>query len=107
MGCVADDTFDGVGNIFGCPYVFFRYFGLLGIFFLFFIFIRFAKFEQFPMLISLGVPSQVRYGFIRQGLVMGLKLESKLGHYALRHFARPDRLEPRPSRAGDRNQRQE
>jgi hypothetical protein len=41
---------------------------------------EFASFEPFPNLISLGVPSQVKYGFIRQGLVEGMKLESKLGH---------------------------
>lgn len=40
---------------------------------------EFAKFEQFPNLISLGVPSQIKYGFIRQGLVMGMKLETELG----------------------------
>jgi len=41
---------------------------------------EFAKFEQFPNLISLGVPSQIKYGFIRQGLVEGMKLETELGH---------------------------
>jgi len=41
---------------------------------------EFANFEQFPNLISLGVPSQIKYGFFRQGLVEGMKLESKLGH---------------------------
>ena len=41
---------------------------------------EFAKFESFPNMISLPVPSQVRYGFIRQGLVEGMKLESKLGY---------------------------
>jgi len=40
---------------------------------------EFAEFEQFPNLISLGVPSQVKYGFYRQGLVQGMKLESELG----------------------------
>ena len=41
---------------------------------------EFADFEPFANLINLGVPSQVKYGFIRQGLVEGMKLESELGH---------------------------
>ncbi|MEA3413658.1 MAG: DUF3604 domain-containing protein [Pseudomonadota bacterium] len=41
---------------------------------------EFATFEPFPGLINLGVPSQVKYGFYRQGLVDGMKLESELGH---------------------------
>jgi hypothetical protein len=41
---------------------------------------EFAKFEEFPNLISLGVPGQVTHGFVRQGLVTGMKLESELGH---------------------------
>jgi len=41
---------------------------------------EFADFEMFPNLINLGVPSQVKYGFIRQGLVEGMKLENELGH---------------------------
>jgi len=41
---------------------------------------EFASFERFDNLISLGVPSQVTNGFYRQGLVMGMKLESELGY---------------------------
>ncbi len=41
---------------------------------------EFAKFEPFSNLINLGVPSQVKYGFVRQGLVEGMKLETALGH---------------------------
>jgi hypothetical protein len=40
---------------------------------------EFANFEPFPSLISLGTPSAIKNGFYRQGLVMGMKLESKLG----------------------------
>jgi hypothetical protein len=41
---------------------------------------EFANFEPFPSLISLGTPSQIKGGFYRQGLVEGMKLESKLGY---------------------------
>ena len=41
---------------------------------------EFAKFEQFPNLISLDHPSQVTNGYIRQGLIMGMKLESEVGY---------------------------
>jgi len=41
---------------------------------------EFANFEPFPSLISLGTPSQIKYGFYRQGLVEGMKIETKLGH---------------------------
>jgi len=41
---------------------------------------EFASFERFDKLISLGVPSQVKYGFYRQGLVDGMKLETELGY---------------------------
>jgi hypothetical protein len=41
---------------------------------------EFANFEPFPSLISLGTPSAIKGGFYRQGLVEGMKLESKLGH---------------------------
>jgi hypothetical protein len=41
---------------------------------------EFASFERFDNLISLGVPAQVKHSFFRQGLVEGMKLESKLGH---------------------------
>ena len=41
---------------------------------------EFAKFEPFPNLISLDHPSQVTNGYIRQGLVMGMKLESEVGY---------------------------
>jgi hypothetical protein len=40
---------------------------------------EFASFEIFPNLINVGQPSQIRYGFIRQGLVEGMILEDKLG----------------------------
>ena len=40
---------------------------------------EFANFEPFPSLISLNSPSQIKNGFYRQGLVMGMKLESELG----------------------------
>jgi hypothetical protein len=41
---------------------------------------EFANFEPFPSLISLGTPSQIKGGFYRQGLVEGMKLETKLGY---------------------------
>jgi hypothetical protein len=41
---------------------------------------EFAKFEQFPNLISLDHPSQVTNGYIRQGLIMGMKLETEVGY---------------------------
>jgi hypothetical protein len=40
---------------------------------------EFANFELFPNLINVGQPSQIRYGYIRQGLVEGMILEEKLG----------------------------
>jgi hypothetical protein len=41
---------------------------------------EFASFEPFPNLISLDHPSQVTNGFIRQGLIMGMKLETEVGY---------------------------
>jgi len=41
---------------------------------------EFADFEPFTSLISLGTPSAIKGGFYRQGLVEGMKLESKLGY---------------------------
>jgi hypothetical protein len=41
---------------------------------------EFANFEPFPNLISLDHPSQVTNGYIRQGLVMGMKLETEVGY---------------------------
>jgi hypothetical protein len=41
---------------------------------------EFASFEPFNNLISLDHPSQVTNGFYRQGLIMGMKLETELGH---------------------------
>jgi hypothetical protein len=41
---------------------------------------EFANFELFPNLINVGQPSQIRYGFVRQGLVEGMILEDKLGY---------------------------
>ena len=41
---------------------------------------EFADFEPFPSLISLGTPSAIKGGFYRQGLITGMKLETKLGY---------------------------
>jgi hypothetical protein len=41
---------------------------------------EFANFEPFPSLISLGTPSAIKGGFYRQGLVEGMKIESKFGY---------------------------
>jgi hypothetical protein len=40
---------------------------------------EFADFELFNNMINVGQPSQIRYGFFRQGLVEGMVLEEKLG----------------------------
>jgi hypothetical protein len=40
---------------------------------------EFANFEPFPNMINVGQPSQIRYGYIRQGLVQGMILEDTLG----------------------------
>jgi hypothetical protein len=40
---------------------------------------EFANFELFENMINVGQPSQVKYGYIRQGLVEGMILEGKLG----------------------------
>jgi hypothetical protein len=40
---------------------------------------EFADFEIFSNMINVGQPSQIRYGFFRQGLVEGMILEEKLG----------------------------
>jgi hypothetical protein len=40
---------------------------------------EFADFELFQNMINVGQPSQVKYGYIRQGLVEGMILEDKLG----------------------------
>jgi hypothetical protein len=40
---------------------------------------EFASFEMFPNMINVGMPSQVKYGFMRQGLVEGMIHEQKLG----------------------------
>jgi hypothetical protein len=40
---------------------------------------EFANFELFQNMINVGQPSQVKYGYIRQGLVEGMILEEKLG----------------------------
>ena len=40
---------------------------------------EFANFELFPNMINVGMPSQIKYGYIRQGLVEGMILEEKLG----------------------------
>jgi hypothetical protein len=41
---------------------------------------EFANFEMFPNLINVGQPSQIKYGYVRQGLVEGMIIEEKLGH---------------------------
>jgi len=40
---------------------------------------EFADFELFQNMINVGQPSQIKYGYIRQGLVEGMILEDKLG----------------------------
>jgi hypothetical protein len=40
---------------------------------------EFASFEMFPNMIHLGQPSQIKYGYVRQGLVQGMILENTLG----------------------------
>jgi hypothetical protein len=40
---------------------------------------EFADFELFSNMINVGQPSQIRYGFFRQGLAEGMILEEKLG----------------------------
>jgi hypothetical protein len=40
---------------------------------------EFANFELFENMINVGQPSQVKYGYVRQGLVEGMILEEKLG----------------------------
>jgi hypothetical protein len=41
---------------------------------------EFANFELFPNLINVGQPSQIQYGYIRQGLVEGMILEGTYGY---------------------------
>jgi len=41
---------------------------------------EFANFELFTNLINVGQPSQIRYGYIRQGLVEGMILEGTYGY---------------------------
>ena len=40
---------------------------------------EFAEFEMFPNMINIGQASQIKYGYVRQGLVEGMILEDKLG----------------------------
>ena len=40
---------------------------------------EFADFELYTNMINVGQPSQIKYGYIRQGLVEGMILEDKLG----------------------------
>lgn len=40
---------------------------------------EFAGFELFTNMINVGMPSQIRYGYYRQGLAEGMKLENELG----------------------------
>ena len=41
---------------------------------------EFADFELFSNMINVGLPSQVKYGFVRQGLIDGLRFEKNLGY---------------------------
>jgi hypothetical protein len=41
---------------------------------------EFAKFEVFPNLIATNTPTAIKGGFIRQGLVTGMTLETELGY---------------------------
>jgi hypothetical protein len=41
---------------------------------------EFAEFEVFPNLISTNTPSQIKYGFVRQALVDGMSIETKVGY---------------------------
>ncbi len=40
---------------------------------------EFANFELFPNMINIGQTSQIKYGYVRQGLVEGMIIEEKLG----------------------------
>jgi len=41
---------------------------------------EFANFEIFPNMINVGLPSQIKHGFYRQGLTNGFAIEKKLGY---------------------------
>jgi len=41
---------------------------------------EFANFEIFPNMINVGMPSQIKYGFYRQGLGEGFKIEKRVGY---------------------------
>ena len=41
---------------------------------------EFANFEPYPYLLTTDYPGQMTNSYVRQGLVMGMKLESKVGH---------------------------
>ena len=41
---------------------------------------EFADFELFTNMINVGMPSQIKYSYLRQGLVDGMILENKLGY---------------------------
>ena len=41
---------------------------------------EFADFEVFANMINVGQPSQIQYGFVRQGLVTGMAIQQKVGH---------------------------
>jgi hypothetical protein len=49
---------------------------------------EFANFELFPNLINVGQPSQIKYGYIRQGLVEGRRRQS-LGLFQQRGIQLP------------------
>ena len=41
---------------------------------------EFADFELFPNMINVGLPSQVKHGYVRQGLVDGMRIEKEVGY---------------------------
>ncbi len=91
---------------------------------------EFAEFEMFPNMINVAQPSQIKYGYMRQGLVEGMILEQELGSNPFKYgivagadshsaysnneefnfygsHGIPDdtaakRLDPRPNPSGDR-----
>jgi hypothetical protein len=46
---------------------------------------EFANFEPFPNMINTSTPSKVKYGYIRQALIDGLKFEQELGTNPFKH----------------------
>ena len=41
---------------------------------------EFANFELFPNMINVGLPSQIKYGFYRQALGLGFRIEKEVGY---------------------------